>query len=161
LTSQILRAKKIGLKSFFGKVIRTFCQKSDFSVFEKKFRFFFPNGLKIGVPTIFTILYPNLQKKLGFCEIFGKFWKESKIRLFGKSRIKNPKNKKMRKFFFILCVEWDELMHILNRKKIDSNAKDLWLSLYLTKKTIWIFFVALFMFNCIVLVLIGARLPTG
>jgi hypothetical protein len=64
LTSQIVRAEKIGLKSFFGKVIRTFCQKSDFSVFEKKIRFFFPNGLKIGFPTNFTILNPNLQKKI-------------------------------------------------------------------------------------------------
>jgi hypothetical protein len=92
-------------KKLIRQSYKDFLPKIGFFGFLEKILIFFPNGLKIGVPTIFTIFYPNLQKKMEFCEIFENFWKKSKIRLFGKSRIKNPKNKKKRKFFLILCLE--------------------------------------------------------
>jgi hypothetical protein len=105
-TQWIDKAKKIGLKSQIAKDISAFCQKSDFFVFGIFFSIFYPKDLKIRFPTNFAMLYPNLQNKLRICDIFEFFLKKSKNRLFGKSRIKNRKNRKSRNFFIILCVKW-------------------------------------------------------
>jgi hypothetical protein len=85
-----------GLKRLFLNM------QNSFAIF---FSIFFPKGLKIFFLTNFTMLYPNLQKKLGICDIFEIFLKKLKNRLFGKSRVKNRTNKKSRNFFFILCVK--------------------------------------------------------
>jgi hypothetical protein len=99
--SEKIWSKKSNRKRYIG-----FLPKIGFFRFRNIFFDFFPKGLKISFPTNFTMLYPNLQKKLRICDIFENFIKKSKNRLFGKSRKKNRKNKKSRNFFIILCVKW-------------------------------------------------------
>jgi hypothetical protein len=68
------------------------------------------------------MLYPiRICKRIGFCNSFKNFFKKSKNWLLGKSRIKNRKNKKIRKFFFILCVKWAD--SYFEQKKI-SKGRD-------------------------------------